>query len=77
MRRTDVEHLIRAGLLTATKWARNPRRSKRSGTVVPLYRVGDLNTLAAEQTIGLGRGTDDTEGAQVPLAALPDTPTAR
>jgi hypothetical protein len=44
IRRADLDHLIRAGLLTPAGWAHGPfdRRGTRS---VPLYRTADLDDL--------------------------------
>jgi len=50
IRRCDLDHLTRAGLLTPTGWGHGPfdRRGRFS---VPLYRTGDLDHLAARAGI--------------------------
>jgi hypothetical protein len=50
IRRCDLGHLTRAGLLTPTGWGHGPfdRRDRFS---VPLYRTGDLDDLAARAGI--------------------------
>jgi hypothetical protein len=83
IRRADLEHLIRAGLLTPAGWAHGPsdRRDTRS---VPLYRTGDLDHL---EDIVTASGIDWNAVRATPkrrrslLASLPDatghTPAAR
>jgi hypothetical protein len=83
IRRADLDHLIRAGLLTPAGWGHGPfdRRNTRS---VPLYRTGDLDDL---QDIVTASGVDwaavraTPKGRRSLLASLPDatghTPAAR
>ena len=71
IRRADLDHLIRAGLLTPAGWAHGPfdRRDTRS---VPLYRTADLDDL---EGIVTASGIDWDAGARhaegTPLAARP------
>lgn len=73
IRRADLGHLIRAGLLAPGGWARGPfdRRSTRS---VPLYRTGDLDDLAARPSIDWGAVRTTPKGRRSLLAGLPGAP---
>jgi hypothetical protein len=73
IRRADLGHLIRAGLLAPAGWARGPfdRRSIRS---VPLYRTGDLDDLAARPSIDWGAVRTTPKGRRSLLAGLPGAP---
>jgi hypothetical protein len=74
VRRADLDHLIRAGLLTPAGWGHGPfdRRDTRS---VPLYRTGDLDDL---EDIVTASGIDwdavraTPKGHRSPLARLAD-----
>jgi hypothetical protein len=74
IRRADLGHLIRAGLLTPAGWGHGPfdRRDTRS---VPLYRTADLDDL---EDIVTASGIDwdavraTPKGRRSPLARLPD-----
>jgi hypothetical protein len=74
IRRADLGHLIRAGLLTPARWAHGPfdRRDTRS---VPLYRTADLDDL---EDVVTACGIDwdavraTPKGRRSPLAHLPD-----
>jgi hypothetical protein len=79
IRRADLDHLIRAGLLTPAGWAHGPfdRRHTRS---VPLYRTADLDAL---EDIVTACGIDwdavraTPKGRRSLLASLPDAPGQR
>jgi len=73
IRRCDLDHLTRAGLLTPTGWGRGPfdRRDRFS---VPLYRTGDLDGLAARAGIDWQAVRATPPGRRSPLAALPSAP---
>jgi hypothetical protein len=73
IRRADLDHLTRAGLLTPVKWGRGPfdRRRTRS---VPLYRTADLDDLAAGPGIDWDTVRATPKGHRSPLARLPDAP---
>lgn len=74
IRRADLDHLIRAGLLTPAGWGHGPfdRRDTRS---VPLYRTRDLDE-AGEVVTAAGIDWDTVrataKGRRSPLARLPD-----
>jgi hypothetical protein len=76
IRRADLGHLIRAGLLTPAGWGHGPfdRRNTRS---VPLYRTADLGDLEDIVTAcgivwDVVRATP--KGCRSLLASLPDAP---
>ena len=73
IRRCDLDHLTRAGLLTPTGWGHGPfdRRGRFS---VPLYRTGDLDHLAARAGIDWQAVRATPLGRRSPLAALPSAP---
>jgi hypothetical protein len=76
IRRADLDHLTRAGLLTAAKWGRGPF-DRRNSASVPLYRTADLDQLAADERIGWETVRATPKGHQSPVAALPDAPGTR
>jgi hypothetical protein len=73
IRRCDLDHLTRAGLLTPTGWGHGPwdRRDRFS---VPLYRTGDLDDLAARTGLDWQAVRATPPGRPSPLAALPSAP---
>ncbi len=75
IRRSDFDHLTRAGLLTPTDWGHGPwdRRDRYS---VPLYRTGDLDGLAARAGIDWQAVRATPKGHRSPLAHLPSAPKA-
>lgn len=72
IRRADLNHLTRAGLLTATSWSRYGGLPKSAAPDVPLYRCGDLDALAADTSIDWAAVRAAAPGTRSPLAALPD-----
>jgi len=70
IRRTDLNHLIRAGLLRHASLGYGPYDRKNQPTV-PLYRAGDLDGLAARTDIGWDAVRQARKGQRSPLAALP------
>jgi hypothetical protein len=71
IRRSDLNHLVRAGLLTPAGWGHGP--FDRRGTFsVPLYRTGDLDSLAARPDIDWDAVRAAPAGRRSPLAALPN-----
>ena len=76
IRRADLDHLTRAGLLTETGWGHGPydRRTTRS---VPLYRTADLDSLSAASGIDWDAVRATPKGHRSPLARLPDAPRGR
>lgn len=71
-RRVDLDHLIRAGLLTETKRARG-RFDNRRQRSVPLYRQGDLDDVAADPALPWDQIRAAAPGKPSPLAVLPTT----
>jgi hypothetical protein len=73
IRRTDLDHLTRAGLLPPAGWGHGPfdRRATRS---VPLYRTADLDALTAVPGIDWDAVRATPKGHRSPLARLPDAP---
>jgi hypothetical protein len=73
IRRADLDHLTRAGLLTPARWGHGPfdRRNRPS---VPLYRTADLDDLTAAPGIDWDEVRATPKGHRSPLARLPDTP---
>jgi hypothetical protein len=73
IRRTDLDHLTRAGLLPPTRWAHGPYDRRRTFSV-PLYRTADLDDLAADPGIDWEAVRATPEGHRSPLARLPSAP---
>jgi hypothetical protein len=73
IRRSDLDHLVRAGLLSPAGWGHGPfdRRDRFS---VPLYRTGDLDQLADRPGIDWAAVRAVPFGRRSPLAALPAAP---
>jgi hypothetical protein len=70
IRRSDLDHLVRAGLLAPASWGHGP--FDRRGTFsVPLYRTGDLDDLAARPDINWAAVRAIRAGRRSLLAALP------
>jgi hypothetical protein len=83
IRRADLNHLIRAGLLRPAGWGHGPF-DRRDTCSVPLYRTGDLDgigDIVAASGIGWDAVRATPKGRRSPLARLPDasqpTPPAR
>lgn len=68
-RPVDLSHLVRAGLLRPARHARG-----RYGTRVPLYRIGDIEDLAASDRVDWVAVRATPKGRPSPLAKLPDAP---
>lgn len=73
VRRSDLDHLVRAGLLAPTSWGHGPF-DRRHTFSVPLYRTGDLDDLAARPDIDWAAVRAVRAGRRSLLAALPTTP---
>jgi hypothetical protein len=73
IRRADLDHLTRAGLLTEAGRAHGPY-DRRSTYSVPLYRTADLDDLAARPGIDWDTVRATPKGRRSPLAALPGAP---
>lgn len=73
IRRADLDHLTRAGLLAPARWGHGPfdRRATRS---VPLYRTADLDGLTALPGIDWDEVRATPKGHRSLLARLPDAP---
>jgi hypothetical protein len=73
IRRSDLDHLVRAGLLASASWGHGP--FDRRGTFsVPLYRTGDLDDLAARPDINWAAVRVVRAGRRSLLAVLPTAP---
>ncbi|MEV4371696.1 hypothetical protein AB0J71_31820 [Nonomuraea sp. NPDC049637] len=72
VRRSDVDHLVRAGLLAPAERVRGPWDS-RSRASVCLYRTGDLDALLAAPEIDWDAVRAAAPGARSPLASLTST----
>lgn len=70
IRRSDLNHLTRAGLLAPAGRGRGPWDNRRTFSV-PLYRTGDLDDLAARADLGWAAIRATPAGRPSPLAALP------
>jgi hypothetical protein len=70
IRRSDFDHLTRAGLLTPAEYGRG-LYDRRDRCSVPLYRTGDLDDLAARPGIDWAAVRATPPGRRSPLAALP------
>jgi hypothetical protein len=74
IRRSDLNHLIRARVLRPAKWGRGPW--DRRGTVsVPLYRTADLDGLLARADIDWQSVRSVPAGRRSPLADLAEAET--
>jgi hypothetical protein len=70
IRRADLDHLTRAGLLAPSRYGRGPW-DRKSEASVPLYRTGDLDDLAARAGIDWDAVRQARKGQRSPLASLP------
>jgi hypothetical protein len=70
IRRSDLDHLVRAGLLAPANWGHGPF-DRRDTFSVPLYRTGDLDDLAMRTDINWAAVRVVQAGRRSPLAALP------
>ena len=73
IRRTDFDHLTRAGLLAPAEWGHGPW-DRRGTFSVPLYRTADLDHLAARTGIDWPAVRGTPARHRSPLAALPTAP---
>jgi hypothetical protein len=69
IRRADLNHLTRAGLLAPSRYGRGPWDRKDEASV-PLYRTGDLDDLAARADIDWDAVRQARKGQRSPLASL-------
>jgi hypothetical protein len=74
IRRSDLNHLTRCGMLTPARWARGPW-DRRGTASVPLYRTGDLDRLAARPGIDWAAVRATPPGRRSPLKRLADAET--
>ncbi len=70
VRRADVEHLIRAHWLEPVTWVRSGWQRRRETPEVPLFRVADLDVLAAHPGIDWDEVRATPSGKPSPLASL-------
>ena len=73
IRRSDLDHLVRAGLLAPVSWGHGPF-DRRDTFSVPLYRIGDLDDLAARPDINWVAVRAVRAGRRSLLAALSAAP---
>jgi hypothetical protein len=71
IRRADLDHLTRAGLLTPARWGHGPF-DRRSTCSVPLYRTADLDRITALPGIDWDEVRATPRGHRSPLARLPE-----
>lgn len=71
VRPTDLEHLIRAGLLKACTRVHSGWQRRREAPAVPLFRTGDLDTLLTHPAIDWPAVRATPPGRRSPLAKLP------
>ena len=69
IRRSDLGHLTRPGILRPVKHGRGPF-DRRGQASVPLYRTGDLDALAARPGIDWAAVRATSPGHRSPLAAI-------
>ena len=73
VRRSDVDHLLRAGLLTPATWVPS-WRSRKASPEVALIRVGDLDALLDHPAIDWPTIRSTRAGRRSPLAELRSVP---
>jgi hypothetical protein len=73
IRRADLDHLTRAGLLSLGRWAHGPYDRRRTFSV-PLYRTADLDGLSASPGVDWDAVRATPKGRRSPLARLPSAP---
>ena len=73
IRRSDLNHLTRSGVLTPVKYGHGPW-DRRNETSVPLYRTGDLDQLTARPDIDWAAVRATRPGRRSPLAAIEPKP---
>lgn len=71
IRRSDFDHLVRAGRVKPASWCRDRFASRRSAPTVPLYRTGDLDGLLRDPSIDWAAVRATPKGRPSPLAVLP------
>jgi hypothetical protein len=76
VRRTDLDHLTRAGLLAPAGWGCGPY-DRRNSPSVPLYRTADLDGLTAGPGIDWDAVRATPKGHRSLLARLPGAPGQR
>ena len=69
IRRSDLNHLTRSGVLTPVKYGHGPW-DRRNETSIPLYRTGDLDQLTARPGIDWAAVRATLPGRRSPLADL-------
>ena len=69
IRRSDLNHLTRSGVLTPVKYGHGPW-DRRDETSVPLYRTGDLDQLTARPDIDWATVRATLPGRRSPLTAI-------
>jgi hypothetical protein len=75
IRRADVDHLVRAGLVMPTRWVHSAWQRRRDEPEVGLYRVADLDALERDPAIDWAAVRATPAGRVSPLASLPTATT--
>ncbi|MFI1294388.1 hypothetical protein ACH4VM_39515 [Streptomyces sp. NPDC020792] len=70
VRRSDVDHLVRAGWLQPTTWARSYYQCRREQPRVAMYRRGDLDVLLGHPAIDWDKVRATPRGRPSALARL-------
>jgi hypothetical protein len=70
VRRSDLDHLVRAGRLAPATWGRSRWQARRAAPRVALYRTGDLDALATDPAIDWPRVRATPPGRPSALARL-------
>lgn len=77
VRRSDVDHLVRSGLLKPMRVGLTGHVSKSKDPGLPLYRAGDVAALFVGSGIDWDAVRATPKGHRSPLAKLPDAERAR
>lgn len=77
IRRSDFDHLVRAGLITPAARGRSVFQRRSAAPNVPLYRAGDLTALLARDDVDWDAVRATPKGKPSPLADLPTKETIR
>lgn len=74
VRRVDLDHLIRAGLLKPAKYVHSGWQRRREAPAVPLFRTADLDRLLTDPSIDWPTIRATPPGTRSPLNKLPSMP---
>lgn len=71
LRRSDFDHLVRAGLLTPAMYGKSVFQRRRDVPNVALYRAGDIDAVLGRDDIDWDAARSTPRGFRSPLAKLP------